>query len=897
MVVFLGPLLSLGAIARLHPTPNIFMIHDDYLQLRRDISGSTPNEAIAGTPLFATLCDALPFKVAALCIESPTVDRTDLLAGMNLGAEECEELLMWLVMNLDRIAESNRGCFRVLVQGAAQAFLRARHPQTQGSTLGGYLMAKSAEWAMDIFAELGVNPLYDDAGNLCLHEFLRLGQVPIVSTLRYGVNKGLIDPTSEEVLYHWIMVNAQNHSMDLLMVMVELQALGFSISEKRLPQLFARIAQVSNLSEKSPIAYMLLCQRLAQREPALLDARFCGEGVLGKMPCVEAAYATYSCLDRVWTEPSIWGEEYVQAHGPELLQELVKHSYQDGLALVELVLARPVKTQNDTARRLLEKAVQHGKRMHIQSDSAPNEWIALYQLRAQGFDFTPMELALVDCTLAALAVQAQTMRVEEQMWPHALYRLANVALAEKNYKSEVLTKIEKYKKLAVSQSYYSLLDEAKHPAAVTAVLGKMQAFLQARPARMQTTAFMGALSKWVSQQNDPVGCVGFYLQKYLVLGPEAGDTEPVPAYSVAGDKKDDIGDAIAAGSELLKNAPKKEAALPVMEAQLYTKDALKAYSEYVTQQPDRKRNVEFLKRLVAGKDERKTLARSAGVLEKLQSIRTTFEHFGAVIDHVENHVHLCEKGDGAFYIPPALLVGGPGIGKTFFLHELARIVSTRFEMIGMEGVTAGFDITGLTEGYSNGGPGKLLLTLMESPHLNPIILLDEIDKAGGDSRYAVVNRLLPLLERYTAQKFKDECFPLEVDASKIVWFSTANDASVLSGPIKSRFDIFEIAPPNAEQKNAMTQGVYQRLRSTNAWGVHLDEQLPQDVLDVLSAATTPGAARDVRRIVTSACAQAIRHDRRTVEVAHLGLPMVPVYPWNAPAHSPGRASFINGQAS
>ncbi len=92
------------------------MIHDDYLQLRRDISGSTPNEAIAGTPLFATLCDALPFKVAALCIESPTVDRTDLLAGMNLGAEECEELLMWLVMNLDRIAESNRGCFRVLVQ-------------------------------------------------------------------------------------------------------------------------------------------------------------------------------------------------------------------------------------------------------------------------------------------------------------------------------------------------------------------------------------------------------------------------------------------------------------------------------------------------------------------------------------------------------------------------------------------------------------------------------------------------------------------------------------------------------------------------------------------------------------------------------------------------------------
>lgn len=871
------------------------MLYDNYLALHKDIRSSAPNEAIAATPLFAELCKEMPMKVAALCIESPNINRTDLLAAMELNASQCEELLLWFVMQLTRIEEHNRACLLVLFRGASPAFLRERHAQLQGKTIGGMLAAKSAMWALDMLGEVGVNPFYDEGGNLCLYEFLALDVVPIVFTLRYGVEKGFIQAQKDDVLYHLMLVNAQSKSFDVLTIAHELETLGFAIPASRQEQLFSRILQSRHLAETSPIAHMLVCQKMAQRNPALLDTRFSGEGVLGRSSTVDTAYATYACMERVWDESSMWAKTYIESHGPELLQSLAAHSYQDCLMLIERALARPGAVDNAPAKAMLEKALLSGRPLHAVNSctgSGPNDWIALYEQRAQGFEFTPIELALVHCTLATLSREAGAMHVAEHMWPHALYRLAEISLTEKHYQSDIATQNAAYKKLVLERSYNSILEEEKHPAAVKSVLSKMDAFLKSRPPRMQGTAFFSALSEWLLNQPDHLGCLAFYLQKRLVLGSSSDALEPVAYQAKPSSKENDLLQAIEAAKELVDKSLPVEVPLPKLQARLYTEQALQSYTSYVSENKDRKKNVEFLKRLGTGEDNKKTLARSMGALEQLQTLRVTFQHFGAVIDHVENHLYLCNKGDGAFYIPPVLLVGGPGIGKTFFLHELARIVSTRFEMIGLEGMTSGFDITGLTEGYSTGGPGRLLLTLLESPQLNPIVLLDEIDKAGGDSRYGVVNRLLPLLERYTAQKFKDECLPLEVDASKIVWFSTANDASVLSGPIKSRFDIFEIAPPNAEQKNALTQGVYQRLLSTNAWGVHLDERLSQDVLDVLSTATTPGAARDVRRILTSACAQAIRHESRTVEVPHLGLALAPVFPWNAPARNTAQQQFL-----
>ena len=113
-------------------------------------------------------------------------------------------------------------------------------------------------------------------------------------------------------------------------------------------------------------------------------------------------------------------------------------------------------------------------------------------------------------------------------------------------------------------------------------------------------------------------------------------------------------------------------------------------------------------------------------------------------------------------------------------------------------------------------------------------MLDELEKAGGDSRYGVMNSLLSLLERYTAKKFKDECIPLEIDASYIVWFATANDLDKLTAPIKSRFDIFSVPNPTPTQRKSLIKGIYNTVRENNSWGHYFEEKLPEESLDILA---------------------------------------------------------------
>lgn len=267
----------------------------------------------------------------------------------------------------------------------------------------------------------------------------------------------------------------------------------------------------------------------------------------------------------------------------------------------------------------------------------------------------------------------------------------------------------------------------------------------------------------------------------------------------------------------------------------------------------------------------KTLAKASLLLEKIDSLYETFPHFEKVIKHIEDFMVLQNKGDKSFYIPPLLLGGGPGVGKTFFCNTISKLVNTNFELLNMESMTANFILTGSNSQWRDATPGKIFRALFdkEKPNMNPIFLLDELEKAGGDSRYSVMNSLLPLLERYTAKNFKDECIPLAIDASYIVWFATANDIDKLTPPIKSRFDILSVPNPNPTQRKSLIKGIYKTVRDNNSWGQYFDENLPEDSLDVLSNLMAPGAARDLRKSLTMACSKAIREDSKLILPKHI----------------------------
>lgn len=278
----------------------------------------------------------------------------------------------------------------------------------------------------------------------------------------------------------------------------------------------------------------------------------------------------------------------------------------------------------------------------------------------------------------------------------------------------------------------------------------------------------------------------------------------------------------------------------------------------------------FIKRIKTDKTIRnKTFAKSSVLLEKIANLYHEFPHFNEVIEHIENHCVLQNQGSGAFYVPPLLLAGGPGIGKTFFCHTISELVDTPMHVFNMESMTGNFAMTGLSEAWGNAAPGMIFNVLANKHRINPIFIFDELDKAKGDERFSPTNSLLPLLERYTAQSFKDECIQIELDASHSIWIATANTLDTLSAPLKSRFDIYNVPNPNWHQRRNLVQGIYQSLLKNNSWGASLETKLSETVLDVLADAMGPGAARDLRRSITTACAKAARHQRKEITLADL----------------------------
>ena len=218
---------------------------------------------------------------------------------------------------------------------------------------------------------------------------------------------------------------------------------------------------------------------------------------------------------------------------------------------------------------------------------------------------------------------------------------------------------------------------------------------------------------------------------------------------------------------------------------------------------------------------------------RLNALKVTMPNFCQAIDILVGELALGLAGAReAFRVAPLALYGAPGIGKTRFAREVASLLDVPFESVAM-GSTGGFELAGVSSGYSTSQPGRISRALAEGESGMPLVLLDEIDKMAGDERFPTLPVLLELLETDSAQAFRDEALGIRMDASRIIFIATANEADWIPAPLQSRLRLVEVIPPSAEQRYQILDHLIDELAPLGlrfpAWAL---EQLAQADLDL-----------------------------------------------------------------
>jgi ATP-dependent Lon protease len=192
-------------------------------------------------------------------------------------------------------------------------------------------------------------------------------------------------------------------------------------------------------------------------------------------------------------------------------------------------------------------------------------------------------------------------------------------------------------------------------------------------------------------------------------------------------------------------------------------------------------------------------------------------NFQDVIGDLKKFLALAVAGNEPVQFTPILLIGEPGLGKTWFARKLAHALGTGFEFVSMSSLTAGWVLTGASAQWHNARPGKVAQTLIDGDYANPVVVLDEVDKAGGDHRYDPMGALYTLLERDTAATFKDEFIDVDIDASHILWIATANDDAAIPEPILNRMNVYVIERPDHEGSRRIALAVYRDILDAHHW--------------------------------------------------------------------------------